>query len=128
MKILIISFLLVLFSSKANAQSIEKFKTSTLTTSTLVNGAWIDKGTVNFSTIIVFDYVAKKIKFYSTQIEEFDILDVKNESNSKLYRVKDSDGTECFFQIGSVIFEGKTIAIVSLYTSKNSYSYAVTKM
>ncbi len=33
-----------------------------------------------------------------------------------------------FFQIGSAIFEGKTIDIVSLYTSKNSYSYAVTKM
>ena len=128
MKILIISFLLVLFSSKVYSQSIEKFKTSTLTTSTLINGAWADKGTVNFSTIIVFDYAAKKIKFYSTQIEEFDILDVKNESDSKFYRVKDSDGIECFFQIGSVIFEGKTIPIVSHYTSKNSYSYVVTKM
>lgn len=128
MKILIVSFLVVLFSNKVNAQSIEKFKTNTLTTSTLVNGVWVDKGTVNFSANIIFDYASDKIKFSSTKIEEFDIVNVKTESNSKFYKVLDSDGEECFFQIGNVIFEGKTITIVTHYTSKNNYSYSVTKI
>jgi hypothetical protein len=123
------AFTLIIFcKTQVTGQEIDKFRTNTLTMQTLVEGVWINKETINFSTIIVFDYASEKIKLFVNKNEEFDIVKIKTELNSIFFKVIDPEGNVCDFEISSITFEGKIIGVIRLYTANNTYSFTVNKI
>ena len=118
----------LLCKTQVIAQQIDKFKSTTLTMETLENGVWVNKGTKEYSTTIIFDYTSEKIKLFINKNVEFDIVNIKDELNSIFFKVNDPDGNECDFEITSITFEGKIIGLIRLYTSNNTYSFTVNKI